>query len=75
MLIREACNTIVFGLVLSHLDYSNAILANLPDNAVSKMQRVQNIASHIELYNEQDSSITKFLQKTALVTDTTADKV
>ena len=63
MLTREACQAIVFGLVLLHLDYSNAILAKLPDNAVSKMQRVQNIASHIVLYEEQDPSITKCLQK------------
>ena len=63
LLTREACQMIVFGLVLSHLDYSNAILANLPDNAVSKMQRVQNITSHIVLHDEQDPSTTKCLQK------------
>ena len=47
MLTTETCQTIVFGLVLLHFDYSNAILANLPANAISKMQRVQYIASHI----------------------------
>ena len=55
---RSLSNNIVFGLVLLHLDYSNAILAKLPDNAVSKMQRVQNIASCIVLYDEKDSSTT-----------------
>ena len=59
---REACQTIVLGLVLLHLGYSNAILANLPTNAVSKMQRVQNIASCIVLYDEQDLSRNKCLQ-------------
>ena len=54
MLTREACQTIVFGMVLSHLDDSNAISANLLNNAISKMQRVQNIASHIVLYDEPD---------------------
>ena len=63
MLTREACQTIVFGLVLLHLDYSNAVLANLPDNAISKMQRVQNIASRIVLQDEQYPSTTKGLQK------------
>ena len=61
-LTTEVCQTIVFGLVLLYLDYSNAILANLPNNAVSKMQRVQNIASHIVLYDEQDPSTTKCLE-------------
>ena len=41
-----------------HLDYSNAILDNLPANAISKMQIVQNIASHIVLQDEQDPSTT-----------------
>ena len=63
MLTRETCQTIVFGLGLLHLDYSNAILANLPANAISEMQRVQNIASHIVLQDEQDLSTTKCLQK------------
>ena len=62
MLTREAWQTIVFGLVLLHLDYSDAIIANIPDNAFSKMQRVQNIASHIVIYDEQDPSTTKCLQ-------------
>ena len=38
MMTIEACQTVVFGLVLSHLDYSNAILATLPSNAIHKMQ-------------------------------------
>ena len=63
MLTRETCQTTVFGLVLSHLDLSNAILANLPATVISKMQRVQNIASHIVLQDEQDPSTTKCLQK------------
>ena len=63
MLTREACQTIVFGLVLSHLDYFNAILANLPANAISKMQGVQNIASCIVLQDEQATSTTTCLQK------------
>ena len=60
---REVCQTIVFGLVLSHLDYSNPILPNLPANAIYKMQRVQNMAAHIVLQDEQDPSTTKYLQK------------
>ena len=63
MLTREACQTIVFGLVLLYLDYPNAILASLPAIAISKMQRLQNIGCHIVLQDEQDPSTTKCLQK------------
>ena len=63
MLAREACQAIVFGLALLDLDYSNTILANLPDNAVSKMQRVLKITSHIVLHDEHDPTTTKCLQK------------
>ena len=46
---REACEIIVNGLVLSHLDYCNAILCGLPDVSINKMQRVQNIAAKLIL--------------------------
>ena len=54
MLTNEACQTIVFELVLLHLVYLNTVLSNLPNSTVSKMQRVQNIACHIVLHNEQN---------------------
>ena len=63
MMTIEACQTVVFGLVLSHLDYSNVILANLPSNAIHKMQQVQNMAAPIVLQDEQESSTTRCLQK------------
>ena len=63
MMTIEACQTVVSGLVLSHLDYSNAILVNLPSNAIHKMQRVQNMAACIVLQDKQESSTTRYLQK------------
>ena len=63
MMTMEACQTVVFGLVMSHLDYSNAILANLPANAIHKMQREQNMAASIVLQDEQEASTTRCLQK------------
>ena len=60
MMTIEACQTV--GLVLSHLDYSNAILANLLANAIHNIQRVQNDAACIVLQDEQESSTTKCLQ-------------
>ena len=63
MMTIEACQTVVSGLVLCHLDYSNVKLANLPSNAIHKMQRVQNMAAPIVLQDEQEFSTTRCLQK------------
>ena len=38
MTIFVACHTLVCGLVLAHLDYANAILADLPNVEIAKMQ-------------------------------------
>ena len=59
----EACKTLVQGLVISHLDYSNAILAELPDNTIKKLQRVQHIAAKIILNRYKRSSITECLKQ------------
>ena len=42
---QDTCHTLVCGLVLAHLDYANAILADLPNVEIAKMQQVQNIAA------------------------------
>ena len=34
---QETCHTLVCGLVLTHLDYSYAILADLPNTEIAKM--------------------------------------
>ena len=54
MMTIETCQTVVSGLVLSHLDYSNVISANLPSNAIHKMQQLQNMAACIVLQDEQE---------------------
>ena len=54
----EATETLVCGLVISHLDYSNAILYGLPEVDIQKLQCVQNYAAKIILKkNKYDSSI------------------
>ena len=35
---KETCHTLVCGLLLTHLDYANAILADLPNIEIVKMQ-------------------------------------
>ena len=49
MLSQEACHQLILGLVMSHLDYVNAILINLPQREIHKLQRIQNMAAKIVL--------------------------
>ena len=44
-LTKDVANTLSLGLVISHLDYCNAILAGLPDTDISHLQRIQNICA------------------------------
>ena len=48
-LTRSACNKLMVALVLSHLDYANSLLGNLPKSSINKMQLVQNIVARITL--------------------------
>ena len=34
----EACHTVVRGILCAHLDYANAVFADLPDCEISKLQ-------------------------------------
>ena len=56
---QETCHTLVCGLVLAHLDYANAILADLPNVEIAKMQQVQNIAAKLVMGADSYSSPTE----------------
>ena len=56
---KEVCQTIVQALVISHLDYANAILIDLLDIAIKKLQRVQNIAARLVLGNQSSEESSK----------------
>ena len=43
------CAKLPIPLVISHLDYGNAILAELPKDSLDKIQRVQNMEANIVL--------------------------
>ena len=49
MLSQEACQQLMLGLVMSHLDYINAILINLSQGEIQKLQRIQNMAAKVVL--------------------------
>ena len=61
-LTRSACNKLMVALVLSHLDYGNSILGNLPKSSINKMQVVQNIVAKITLGKGKHESATRCLQ-------------
>ena len=49
VLTDDVCKTLVSALVLSHLDYANAILSGLPEVDIKKMQCIQNMAAKLVL--------------------------
>ena len=62
-LTSSACNKLMVALVLSHLDYANSLLGNLPKSSINKMQLVQNIAARITLEMGKCESATRCLEK------------
>ena len=49
MLTENACRKLVHGLVISHLDYGNALFIALPDCDLDKLQWIKNIAAKLML--------------------------
>ncbi len=43
----DASKTIALGLIITHLDYANALYAGLPDTGLQKLQRVQNMTAKV----------------------------
>ena len=60
-LTKETCETLVVSLCLSHIDYNNAILANLPETTIKKLQRVQNMCAKLVLHRSKYDSSSKAL--------------
>ena len=63
MLSQEACHQLILGLVMSHLDYVNAILKNLPQREIHKLQRIQNMPAKIVLCKSKYESSWESLQE------------
>ena len=55
--------TLASALVLSHLDYGNAVLYGLPDKTLNKLQRVQNWAAKVVLKQSKYDSSKEALRK------------
>ena len=61
-LTQEAANTLALGTVISHLNYTNAILFGLPDVAINIYQWIQNMVAKIELNCLKYESATEALR-------------
>ena len=62
-LMEEAIKTLLVGLVLSHLDYANTILAGIPECDINKMQRIENVTAKLAMKVRKYSSSTTALKK------------
>ena len=55
ILTKDACETLVLGTVMAHLDYANALYIGLPKCDIMKFQRIQNIAAKLVLRSKDNS--------------------
>ena len=54
---KEATETLLLGLVISHIDYANSLLMGVPDMVIKPMQRLQNMCAKLVLgLNKYDSA-------------------
>ena len=61
-LTTEACHIATLAMVISHLDYANAIMVGLPEKHIAKLQRVQNMAAKVVLKRGKYASSKDSLQ-------------
>ena len=58
---KDVANILALSLVISHLDYCNAIFVGLPDTDISCLQRIQNICAKTVLGRDKYESSTRCL--------------
>ena len=61
-LTTDAAAKLVTSLVLSRLDYCNALLSGLPASSIQSLQRVQNSAARLVLRRKKSDHVTPLLQ-------------
>ena len=59
----SACKTLVQGLVLSHLDYANAIFVGILKRNIQRLQKVQNMVAKLVLNRDKWSSSKESLKQ------------
>ena len=63
VLTTDACQTLVFGLVTSQLDYANALYIGLQDYDLARLQHVQNAVAKLVLNKSKYDSATQALKE------------
>ena len=63
LLTFEAAKTLVCSLVLSRLDYCNALLVDVPETLIDKLQKVQNSAARVIFKIRRREHITPYLKQ------------
>lgn len=61
-LTKEACESLVLSLCISHLDYANCLLVGLPDVTLKPLQMVQNMCAKLVLNRDKYQSNMKALR-------------
>ena len=62
VLTMDACQTLVFGLVTTHLDYANALYIRLLDSDIANLQHVQSAAAKVILNKTKYDSAQRLLK-------------
>ena len=60
-LTQDTTQSLVLGIVMSHLDYSNAIFSGLPDKDMANLQRILNAGAKLVLQKDKLASSTECL--------------
>ena len=61
-LTTDATKSLVHALVISHLDYANAVLSSVSNTLVYKLQKIQNFAARVISGTSRNSHITPVLR-------------
>ena len=59
---KDACHSLLLGLVISHLDYANVLFMGLPECQIKKLQRIQNMAAKLVLNKRKYDSSTECMR-------------
>jgi hypothetical protein len=58
----DSTKKLAVAFILSRLDYCNAVLADIPDEKIAKLQRIQNSAARLVLHKSKRDSTTALLR-------------